>query len=113
MLRQKARPCYDPEELTRGTRPSLRRAFQQPRLVQIERKNRQLEIGRARVLFVEEQYADIFLAYVDFGRILLPGPRHHANALVVELALEIGIELLDVGSDGGGIAQGNFHFEIV
>src|SRR5262245_55884124 len=58
--RQKRRPCRNAARSTKGMRSSLRLPFQQPRLVQVERQDRQLEIGGARVVFVEEQDADIF-----------------------------------------------------
>src|SRR5262249_48589182 len=47
------------------------------------------------------------------GGIRLLDPRHHADALVVELALEIGVQLLDVGRLGRGIAERDLHLEIV
>src|SRR5262249_18504014 len=87
--------------------------LEQPRLVQIKRENRQLDIGRAGVLLVEEQHSDIFVAHVDFRRVLLPEPRNHADALTVEFALEVGVELLDIRTGGGRIAQGDLHLEIV
>jgi hypothetical protein len=81
--------------------------------VQIERENGQLENGRACVLLVEEQHPYIFVAHVDFRGVLLPEPRDHTDALGVEFAFEVGVELLDIRTSSGSIAQGDLYLEIV
>src|SRR6266481_5982475 len=100
-LRNGWMPGSSPWSSPRMTHPMDALPLQQAGLVEIHRQDRQLEEGRARVALVEEQHTDIFVAHVDFRGIVLARPRHHADALVVELALEIGIELLEVRALAG------------
>jgi hypothetical protein len=53
-------------------------------------------LERAIIVFViDEQHADEFFADIDFGGVVLLRARHHAELLVAEHALEIGVELSD------------------
>src|SRR5690349_8828940 len=84
----------------------------QPRLFQIERENRHLEIAGPSLRLVEEQDANIFLADIDLGGVGLARARHDANALGVELAPQIGFKGLEI-LDVRGLSERDLDLEIV
>src|SRR5262249_50878689 len=78
------------------------------RLLEVDAEDRHVEIIRAlAVLVVDEQDADVFVADVDFGGIVLLRARHDANARVAEQALEIGVELADFLNVHGPLPGGS------
>src|SRR3954447_9981167 len=82
------------------------------RLLEIELENRHFEIAGADFLLVEEQHADIFLADINFRGVGLARARHDADPGVVEIALEISFERLEMLYIGG-FAQGDLDLEVV
>jgi hypothetical protein len=71
---------------------------------QVFLEDRHLELeGTVVVFVVDEQDADELLTDIDLGGIILFRARHHANFLVAEYALEIGVELPDFLNVHGGL----------
>src|SRR6266403_3404041 len=67
-----------------------------PLVDQVLLQDRHLELERTVVvLVIDEQHADEFLADIDLRRIVLLRPRHYADLLVAEQALEVGVEFPD------------------